>query len=135
MLLGAGLHLGQDDLPPSDARRLLGPDAVIGFSTHNRDQLLAAADEPATYFALGPIFSTSSKENPDPTVGLSQLSEWRALTVKPLVAIGGITRSNAKSVISAGADSVAVIAGLIPDPTNESTLRARMEEWQQLLTV
>jgi len=135
MLLGAGLHLGQDDLPPSDARRLLGADAVIGFSTHNRDQLIAAADEPATYIALGPIFSTSSKENPDPTVGLSQLNEWRALTVKPLVAIGGITRTNARSVISAGADSVAVIAGLLPDPTNDSTLRALMEEWQQLLTV
>ena len=135
MLLGAGLHLGQDDLPPSDARCLLGPDAVIGFSTHNREQLIAAANEPATYIALGPIFSTSSKENPDPTVGLSQLNEWRALTVKPLVAIGGITRTNAKSVICAGADSVAVIAGLLPDPTNDSTLRARMEEWQQLLTV
>ena len=111
-LLDAGLHLGQTDLPPSDARRILGPDAVIGFSTHNADQLRAAAAEPVDYLALGPIFRTHSKENPDPVVGLDNLRAWRSLTSRPLVAIGGITRLNSASVLAAGADSVAIISDL-----------------------
>ena len=111
-LLDAALHLGQTDLPPSDARRILGPDRVIGFSTHNADQLRAAAAEPVDYLALGPIFRTHSKDNPDPIVGIDNLRAWRSLTSRPLVAIGGITRLNSASVLGAGADSVAVISDL-----------------------
>jgi thiamine-phosphate pyrophosphorylase len=112
-LFGAVLHLGQDDLTPSAARQITGPETVIGYSTHNEDQLRAAAAEPVNYVALGPIFGTSSKENPDPTVGLGELRRLRPLTNRPLVAIGGITRSNALEVLAAGADSVAVIGDLL----------------------
>jgi thiamine-phosphate pyrophosphorylase len=129
-LLGAALHLGQDDLSASDARRVLGDGAFIGFSTHNEGQLRAAATQPADYLALGPIFRTSSKLNSDPVVGLDNLRRLRALTARPLVAIGGITRSNARSVIEAGADSVAVIGDLFPDDGN---LRGRVEEWLSVL--
>jgi thiamine-phosphate pyrophosphorylase len=132
-LLGAGLHLGQEDLPPRLARRVVGPEAIIGFSTHNEEQLRAAAGEPVDYLALGPIFETSSKERPDPVVGLERLRAWRGLTERPLVAIGGITRANAAAVLAAGADSVAVIRDLVPDPCNPESLRRRMEEWQRLV--
>jgi thiamine-phosphate pyrophosphorylase len=128
-LLGAALHVGQDDLSPSDARRVLGNDLPIGFSTHNEAQLRAATREPADYLALGPIFGTSSKLNPDPVVGLDQLRRLRPLTKRPLVAIGGITRANASSVIEAGADSVAVIGDLFPEDGN---IRARVEEWLRI---
>jgi thiamine-phosphate pyrophosphorylase len=116
MLLNAGLHLGQDDLSPADARRILPTPTIIGFSTHNEDQLRAADLEPVDYLAIGPIFATGSKQNPDPVVGLDRLRALRTLTSKPLVAIGGITRANARSVIDAGADSVAVISDLLLDP-------------------
>lgn len=133
MLLDAGLHVGQDDLPPGDTRKLLGPSRILGFSTHNEAQLLAAAGEAVDYVALGPIFGTRSKEKPDPVVGLLELRRLRALTDRPLVAIGGITRENALAVLGAGADSVAVISDLLPDTCTCETLRARMEEWQQLV--
>lgn len=110
---GAGVHLGQDDLPPEAARRLLGDDAVIGYSTHSVTQALKASQLPIDYLAIGPIFSTSTKENPDPVVGLDGLRTVReALGGLPLVAIGGITPANAAEVIQAGADSVAMISGL-----------------------
>jgi thiamine-phosphate pyrophosphorylase len=125
-LLGAALHLGQDDLPPAAARRVTGAATVIGFSTHNESQLRAAADEPADYLALGPIFGTASKLNPDPVVGLAELRRLRGLTNRPLVAIGGITRANARDAFAAGADSVAVIGDLFPEDGN---LRARTQEW------
>jgi len=133
LLAGAGLHVGQDDLPPADARRLLGPDAVIGFSSHNPEQLRAAAAEPVDYVALGPIFPTATKLNPDPVVGISGLRACRALVSKPLVAIGGITMENAREVLAAGAASVAVIGGMTPSPCTARTLRERMESWQQLV--
>ncbi len=133
-MLGAGLHLGQEDLPPALARRVTGGDQVIGFSTHNDAQMRAAAAEPVDYLAIGPIFATGSKENPDPVVGREKLREWRALTERPLVAIGGITRDNAVSVLEAGADSVAVIGDLYPEPLDLRTLRERIGEWQTLLT-
>lgn len=132
-LLGAGVHLGQEDLPPRLARRVVGPEAVIGFSTHNEEQLRAAAAEPVDYLALGPIFGTSSKESPDPMVGLERLRAWRSLTDRPLVAIGGITRANVAAVLASGADSVAVIRDLVPDSCNPESLRERMEEWQRLV--
>jgi len=132
-LLGAGVHLGQEDLAPQLARKILGPEAVIGYSTHNAEQLEAAATEPVDYVALGPIFETSSKQKPDPVVGLEQLAAWRPLTRRPLVAIGGITRANALAVLEAGADSVAVISDLVPEPCTAEGLRQRMEQWQQLV--
>jgi len=134
MLLEAGLHVGQDDLPPRDARRLMGPDAVIGFSSHNRQQICAAGGEPADYLAFGPVFSTASKRNPDPVTGIEGLKECRALVDKPLVAIGGITRETARAAWEAGADSVAVIGDLVPAESSYAALRQRMEEWQQLRT-
>jgi thiamine-phosphate pyrophosphorylase len=123
LLLNAALHLGQDDLAPSDARRILPAASVIGFSTHNEQQLRAADAEPVDYLAIGPIFATASKHNPDPVVGIDGLRTLRALTKKPLVAIGGITRESAPQVFEAGADSIAVVGDLMPD------VRARAEEW------
>jgi thiamine-phosphate pyrophosphorylase len=132
-LLGAGLHLGQEDLPPTLAREVVGRGAIIGFSTHNEAQLRSAREEPVDYVALGPIFATGSKRNPDPVVGVEGLRYCRALNDRPLVAIGGITRDNALSVLAAGADSLAVIGDLVPEAGNRESLWRRMEEWQQLL--
>jgi thiamine-phosphate pyrophosphorylase len=129
MLLDAALHLGQDDLPPADARRIMPPGRIIGFSTHNADQLQSGDREPVDYLAIGPIFATGSKQNPDPVVGLEQLRTLRTLTRKPLIAIGGITRETALSVFEAGADSVAIIGDLYPQPRTRASLRARAEEW------
>ena len=131
-LMGAALHLGQDDLPPAAARRVTGAETLIGFSTHNERQLRAAQTEPVDYLALGPIFGTSSKQNPDPMVGLDELRRLRPLTALPLVAIGGITRDNARGVLAAGANSLAVIGELFPQDGN---LRRRVEEWVRLTTL
>jgi thiamine-phosphate pyrophosphorylase len=133
MLLNAALHLGQDDLPPADARRIMPRDRIIGFSTHNADQLIAGNSEPVDYLAIGPIFATASKQNPDPMVGIERLRALRSRTRKPLVAIGGITRKTAASVFSAGADSAAVIGDLYPHPLTKSSLRARVEDWLSML--
>jgi len=129
LLLGAALHLGQDDLAPADARKILPPATVLGFSTHNREQLRAADSEPVDYLAIGPLFGTGSKKNPDPVVGVAELRALRAVTKKPLVAIGGITRETARSVLEAGADSLAVIGDLYPQPLTKSALSKRTEEW------
>ena len=134
MLLDAGLHVGQDDLPPRDARRLLGSDAAIGFSSHNVQQVCAAGGEPVNYVAFGPVFATASKQNPEPVTGIEAVKECRALVEKPLVAIGGITRENAVAVLAAGADSVAAIGDLLPAELTSVSLRQRMEEWQRLAT-
>jgi len=111
-----GLHVGQEDLSPDAARRIIGDDCWLGVSTHNPEQLAEADRTSADYLAIGPIFGTTSKSNPDPVVGLERLRRARELTRKPLVAIGGITRENARFVIDAGADSVAVISDLLRDP-------------------
>ena len=111
-----GMHVGQDDLSPGAARRIIGPARRLGVSTHNPDQLVEADKTSADYLAIGPVFATSSKANPDPVVGLEGIRGARELTRKPLVAIGGITRANARSVIEAGADAVAVISDLLLDP-------------------
>ena len=111
-----GVHVGQDDLSPESVRRIIGPDRWLGVSTHNPEQLLVADQSPADYLAIGPVFATSSKDKPDPVVGLEGVRRARQLTRKPLVAIGGITRGNAASVIEAGADSVAVISDLLREP-------------------
>jgi thiamine-phosphate pyrophosphorylase len=131
-LLGAGLHVGQDDLAPEDARRLLGLETLLGYSTHNPHQFGAAAAEPVDYVAIGPVFRTSSKQNPDPVIGLDGLRKCRARSGRPLVAIGGVTRETARDVFAAGVDSVAVIGDLLPETCTRANLRRRMEEWQQL---
>jgi thiamine-phosphate pyrophosphorylase len=120
-LAADGVHLGQEDMPPAAARRLLGPNAIIGLSTHNVQQALDALNEPVDYLALGPIFPTRSKERPDPVTGLEGLQKVRAqINNKPLVAIGGIGPSNAKSVLQSGADSVAMIGALLENPSEIS---------------
>jgi thiamine-phosphate pyrophosphorylase len=110
-----GVHVGQDDLLPGSVRGIIGP-RWLGVSTHNPEQVKEADQTPADYLAIGPVFSTSTKDQPDPVVGLEGVRRARQLTRKPLVAIGGITRDNAASVIEAGADSVAVISDLLRDP-------------------
>lgn len=111
----AGVHVGQDDLSPVDVRRIIGPGIILGYSTHNADQLAAADSQPVDYLAIGPMFETPSKQNPDPVVRIESLSELRKLTTKPLVAIGGISLGRASEVLSAGADSLAVISGVVEE--------------------
>ena len=113
-----GVHVGQGDLSPADARRVVGPDRIVGFSTHTDEQARIAEQSSADYIAIGPIFATGTKPDASPIVGLEGVRRARALTTKPLVAIGGITRANARSVIDSGADSVAVISALFA--ANES---------------
>jgi thiamine-phosphate pyrophosphorylase len=126
----AGLHVGQEDLPPFAVRQLIGPRGSIGLSTHNETQLRAASSEPIDYIALGPIFGTASKENPDPALGIEELRRLRPLASRPLVAIGGITLSTAAQTIAAGADTVAVIGDLFPE---SGSLRDRTKEWVRAL--
>jgi len=111
-----GVHVGQDDLTPAGARKVIGDRLWLGVSTHNPEQVNEAAGTSADYIAVGPVFATASKMNPDPVIGLEGVRRARELTRKPLVAIGGITRTNCRSVIEAGADSVAVISDLLRDP-------------------
>jgi thiamine-phosphate pyrophosphorylase len=122
-----GIHLGQDDLSPEGARRVIGESLWLGVSTHNSEQVTKADKTSADYIAIGPVFSTASKATPDPVIGLEGVRQARALTGKPLVAIGGITRANCRSVIEAGADSVAVISDLLRDP------RKSAEEFLRIL--
>ena len=127
-----GLHVGQEDLPPDCARRIIGTSESgearwLGVSTHNPEQLADADQTSADYLAIGPVFKTSSKLNPDPVVGLEGVLRARQLTRRPLVAIGGINRVNARSVVEAGADSVAVISDLIREP------RKSAEEFLRIL--
>jgi thiamine-phosphate pyrophosphorylase len=141
-LAGWGVHVGQEDLSPADASVVLrrdrrfpsgmttrkGTAAVIGVSTHTDDQVILANASDADYIAVGPVFATSTKLNPEPVVGLEGVRRARALTSKPIVAIGGITRENARSVMDAGADSVAVIGGLFsPRESVEKVARDFLE--------
>ncbi len=122
-----GVHVGQDDLSPEGARRVIGPKLWVGVSTHNPEQVREADQSSADYIAIGPVFSTASKANPDPVIGPEGVRRARQLTGKPLVAIGGITRANCRSVMEAGADSVAVISDLVTDP------RKSAEEFLRIL--
>jgi thiamine-phosphate pyrophosphorylase len=106
------VHVGQGDLAISEARAVM-PHGIVGCSTHSAKQVMDADAAGADYIAIGPVFATSTKRNPDPVVGLEGVIQARSLTSKPLVAIGGITADNAASVIAAGADSVAVIGALL----------------------
>jgi len=112
-----GVHVGHDDLSPQGARTVVGNHRILGVSTHNLEQVKEADAGPADYIAYGPVFATSSKQNPDPSVGVEGIRAARTATKKPLVAIGGLTRANAHSAIDAGADSVAVISDLLSSPT------------------
>ena len=121
-----GVHLGQDDIPPDAARKLLGPDAIIGYSTHNIEQAIAATKLPIDYLAIGPIFPTTTKSDTAPVVGLDGIRAVRnEIGDFPLVAIGGITHENAREVIQAGADSVAVISALLSNPTHITEVTRR----------
>lgn len=111
-----GVHVGQEDLPVDGARRVVGKELWVGVSTHIPEQVEAAAATSADYVAVGPVFATRTKANPDPIIGLEGVRMARSLTRKPLVAIGGITRENCRSVLEAGADSVAIISDLLDNP-------------------
>lgn len=122
-----GVHVGQDDLSVEAVRRVVGPELIVGASTHNPEQLQVADQTSADYLAIGPVFATASKVNPDPVVGVDGVRRARELTRKPLVAIGGITLDNARAVLEAGADSLALISSLVPEPAKSISL------FQQLL--
>jgi thiamine-phosphate pyrophosphorylase len=121
----AGVHLGQQDLTPTLARTTLTQDQIVGYSTHNLEQALRADGEPVNYIAVGPIFATSTKLNPDPVVGLDRLREICSQVHKPVVAIGGITLENARDVLDCGAASVAVIGDIL----RHGDVTARTREW------
>jgi len=125
-----GVHLGQDDLPPDEARKLLGEGSIIGFSTHSIEQAREALQYSIDYIAIGPIFATQTKVDPDAVVGLETARRVREIIGQiPLVAIGGIDLTNADSVLEAGADSVAVISAILSDPDR---IAERMSELLRL---
>jgi len=126
----AGVHLGQTDLPPAEARRILGLGRTIGFSTHNLEQSMKADRLPVDYVAVGPIFPTATKENPDPVVGVANLATICKSIRKPVVAIGGIKLENAESVLDAGAASIAVIR----DVLDTGDIASRVRCWMEILT-
>jgi len=123
----SGVHLGQEDLQVAAARKIVGAGAIVGISTHNLEQFRAATETDADYIAVGPIFETRSKDQPDPVVGLELIREARKLTNKPIVAIGGITLERARSVIGAGADSVAVISDILAARNPAARVRQYLE--------
>lgn len=110
-----GLHLGQDDLPPAVARSIIGPEPVLGWSTHDLAQVAAAQDLPIDYLGFGPVFGTTTKANPDPVVGLEGLSAAARASRLPLVAIGGLDAPRARACLDAGARAVAVVSALFPE--------------------
>ena len=123
-----GVHVGQEDLSPEDAKRVVGVERWVGVSTHNEEQVRAADASCADYVAVGPVFATGTKLDAEPVIGLDRVRLARALTKKPIVAIGGITRANARTVIDAGADSVAVISALfVEGETIEKVARDFLE--------
>lgn len=125
----AGVHLGQNDMPPEKVRTIIGSDAIIGFSTHSVEQAKEAIMLPVDYIAIGPIFETSTKEDPDETVGLEGIRAVRDVIGDfPLVAIGGITIENVGSVFSAGADSAAMIGSIVRDAASISRTMRQLRE-------
>ena len=120
-----GVHVGQEDLPVEDARKIVGSKKIVGYSTHNLAQALEAEESSADYIAIGPVFATTSKANPDPIVPLEELEEIRSRVKKPIVAIGGITSQNAAGLFDIGLDSVAVIRDLV----TASDIRAKIRQF------
>ncbi len=131
-LLNAGLHVGQDDLLPGDARRVLGDALPLGYSTHNLKQLREAVAEPVDYLAIGPVFGTVNKQNPDPMVGLEPLRQIAEHANRPVVAIGGVTLENAQRLYDAGIASAAIIGDLYALGDTASDIRRRMAQWSEL---
>lgn len=127
-LTGSALHIGQDDLSPVAARKVVG-DAVIGLSTHNRRQIEIGEEEDVDYLALGPVFPTRSKLKPDPVLGIEKFAELRKATQKALVAIGGITVENAREVLDAGAASVATVFGFLPAEAGLAAIAKSVRAW------
>jgi thiamine-phosphate pyrophosphorylase len=123
-----GVHVGQDDLPATAAREILGPHRIVGVSTHSTGQAREAARWPVDYVAYGPVFATATKENPDPVVGLEGLVAARGAVSLPLVAIGGITLETAGAVIAAGADSVALVSDLWTGDPAEARIASYLRE-------
>ena len=124
-----GVHVGQDDMMVEETRRIVGPERWIGLSTHNARQMQEAQATSADYLAIGPVFPTSTKTDAEAAVGLSAVRSARLLTTKPLVAIGGINRSIALSVLDSGADAVAVVSDLLSDSEAvEETTRSFLEK-------
>jgi len=128
----AGVHVGQDDLAPVDARRLVGRDALVGFSTHTAEQIDAARGMPITYLAVGPVFGTRTKDTGYSAVGLDLVTMASRLTPLPVVAIGGITLESAVSVIQAGASAVAVIGDLLATDNPQGRVAAYLQRLAQL---
>jgi thiamine-phosphate pyrophosphorylase len=123
-----GVHVGQGDLSPDDAHRVVGVERMVGVSTHTDDQVSTAEFSRVDYVAIGPVFTTGTKADTEPVVGLDGVRRARERTIHNLVAIGGITRANARSVIDAGADSVAVISALlVPGESVEKVARDFLE--------
>ncbi len=118
-----GVHLGQEDLPLADARRLLGRETIIGLSTHTTDQVREAELLKPDYIGFGPIFSTSTKTDHDPVVGIEGLHAARALTTLPMFAIGGIMPDTVGDIMTAGADGVAVISAILKAPDLDAAIR------------
>jgi thiamine-phosphate diphosphorylase len=125
-----GVHVGQDDMPADDVRRLMPRPLIVGLSTHGAAQLAGAPVGALDYVAIGPVSSTASKDQPDPVVGLAGVRTARAATALPLVAIGGITRANAAAVVAAGADGIAVISAILADADPAEAYRALADALQ-----
>jgi len=128
-LFGFGLHVGQSDLPPSEARAIIGPHALLGYSTHSQAQLDDAQNLPVNYLAIGPIYSTSSKLNPDPVVGPGPF-----VSRHPLVAIGGLTLENSGPVVASGIQRVAVISALWQPPYTLKSFQSNIQRWLNQLS-
>ena len=124
------MHLGQEDISPQSARKVLGANAVVGYSTHSVDQARDADGEPVSYVAIGPVFATPTKKSEVEPLGSEGVAQVRKVVGKPLVAIGGITLENGRSVLDAGADSLAVISALMSAPDLETAARRMLEIWE-----
>ncbi|MDZ7638068.1 MAG: thiamine phosphate synthase [Bryobacterales bacterium] len=131
-LLSAGLHIGQEDQVPSEAREVLGAALSLGYSTHNLKQLREASSEPVDYLAIGPVFGTINKQNPDPMVGLEALRQIAACSVRPLVAIGGVTLENAQRLYDAGIHCAAIIGDLYALGDTAPDIQRRVAQWNDL---
>ena len=124
-----GVHLGQSDLPISLARELMGPNCLIGLSTHSPEQVIEATEQGADYIGFGPIFPTTTKENPEPVVGIDGLIKVRSLTSLPIVAIGGIPSDSVSKIVAAGANAVAVASGVLDSTDPREALKRYMESF------
>ncbi|MCC6265881.1 MAG: thiamine phosphate synthase [Bryobacterales bacterium] len=131
-LLDAGLHVGQEDLLPSDAREVLGDGLPLGYSTHNLKQLREGTAEPVDYLAIGPVFGTVNKQNPDPMVGLEPLRQIVESAAQPVVAIGGVTLENAQQLFDVGIASAAIIGDLYALGDTAGDIQRRMIQWSDL---